>query len=109
MKYRIPLTPKNKKILVDKFSAELQKLEREYWLKELMKDQAQVLHLLESKFGSRDPQRRLCNRAGKLMRRYIREITGLPKMNGSQQRKREYEIFFKKHGFEYIERKENGK
>ena len=99
MKYRIPLIEHNNKILVEKFGAELIKLNRDYWLKELMKDQEQVLHLLNSRFGSRDLQRRLTNRAGKMMRRYIREITGLPKMNGSETRMREYRKFFKRHNF----------
>ena len=34
-----------------------------------------------------------------MMRRYIREITGLPKMNGSETRMREYRKFFKRHNF----------
>ena len=97
MKYRIALNDNNKQVLVEKFSAELIKLNRDYWLKILMQDQEQVLKLLNSKFGSKDPQRRLNNRAGKMMRKYIREITGLPKMTGSEQRKREYLKFFKKH------------
>jgi len=99
MKYRIALTENNKQILVEQFGADQDKLDRDYWLKLLMQDQEQVLHLLNSRFGSKDPQRRLTNRAGKMMRRYIREITGLPKMNGSEQRKKEYIKFFKTYKF----------
>jgi hypothetical protein len=100
MKYRIALNDHNKKILVEKFNADIAKLNRDYWLQELLKDQEQVLHLLNSSFGSRDPQRRLTNRAGKLMRRYIRKITGLPRMNGSVKRIQEYRKFFKQHKFQ---------
>lgn len=99
MKYRIALNDSNKKILVEKFNADINKLNRDYWLKLLMQDQEQVLQVLNSQFGSKDPQRRLTNRAGKMMRKYIREITGLPKMNGSDVRKREYLKFFKRHNF----------
>jgi hypothetical protein len=97
MKYRIPLTNHNIQILIDKFGAEQEKLNREYWIKHIMADQEQVLAILNNRFGPKDPQRRIYNRAGKLRRKYIREITGIPKMNGTIQRKREYEKFFKRH------------
>ena len=99
MKYRITLNKHNCQILVDKFDANPDFLVREYWLKQLMQNEKEVLRILGSRFGARDPQQRLIRSANRMLRRYVRTITGLPRMNGSNERKRIYEKFFKQHNF----------
>jgi hypothetical protein len=100
MKYRIPLTDHNKQILIDQFQADTRCLTSDYWLTQLMNDPTELFRILDSKHGSLDPQIRLQRWANRRLRRYIRTITGLPRMNGSEQCKRTYTKFFKQHNFQ---------
>ena len=99
MKYRIVLNQHNKQILIEQFSADPACLTREYWLKQLMQDEKQVLRILNSCWGARDSQVRLQRYASRLLRKYVRKTVGLPKMKGSDSCKRTYEKFFEKHKF----------
>lgn len=90
MKHKIPLTPHNIKILTEKYNIPREQLTREYWIKVIMSDPAILLPLLNNHKGPVDPQRRIRNRAGKMIKHTIRQAVGLPTPHHNTQRQRQY-------------------
>jgi len=89
MKQTIPLTDYNLSLLIEKFSAEPEKLRVEYWIKFVMSNEDQMLKVFRNP-SNKDIQIKINKRARRLLRQYIRIVLGLPKMSGSLQRQREY-------------------
>ena len=90
MKHRIPLNDANRQILIEQYGVPPERLTREYWIRQIMNNQIMLLEIVEQRRGSEDLQRRINNKAGRLLRKYIRDVVGLPKPHGDRQRQREY-------------------
>lgn len=100
MRQRIPLTDVNREILIERYSVDPEHLTREYWVKQIMSDETTLTKLITQPHGSSDLQRRINNRAGKMLKRYIREVLGLPKPSGNMRRQREYARILKTTGLQ---------
>ena len=100
MKQRIPLTDINRQILIERYSVDPARLTREYWIRQIMSDESMLLKIVEQRHGSPDLQRRINNRAGRMLRRYVREQLGLPRPNSNPKRQREFARILKQSGLQ---------
>jgi hypothetical protein len=97
MRCRIPLVEHNIQILVKKFNAEVAKLSLDYWISYVMTNQELLFNIIDQPHpkASLDVQQRISRTAGKLRKRYIRQITGLPTPRGSKPTIQAYRKFYK--------------
>jgi len=100
MKQRIPLTEINRELLVEQYNVDPIKLTRDYWVRQIMQDATMLELVINQQHGSRDLQRRINNRAGRMLRRHIHEVLGLPKPSGNVQRQRQYCKILKRTGLQ---------
>ena len=100
MKQRVPLTNNNKEILIKRYHIDPVMLTREYWIKQIMNNEVLLLEIIEQRRGSKDLQRRIKNRAGRMLRRHIREVLGLPKPSGNIKQQRKFNMLLAQSGLE---------
>ena len=100
MKHKIPLTPHNIKILTEQYQIPAEQLTCEYWINHIMTNSDVLLPLLDNRFGSKDPQKKIKNRASRLVKKTIRTAVGLPGPSGNQQKQKVYLKILKQAGLE---------
>lgn len=91
MKQKIKLTPANRRILIDQYQADPEKLTSKYWQQQLLANQERILALLSNTQGSPDAQIRIIRRANRDLQAYVRSLVGLPKPSGGFVRQRRYQ------------------
>jgi hypothetical protein len=96
MKQRIPLTPQNIQVLVDRHGIPAEQLTRQYWERYVINNQEEMTRVFANQQKAmrngfnKDIQVYISRRAGRLLRENIRVRVGLPKPSGCTKRQRLY-------------------
>lgn len=99
MKQKIKLTEENKKILIEVYGMRPEEFMISYWQKIVVNSEYEM-NLVFNKKSTTDIPTRIKSRAGKLMKKRIQTILGLPSKGGSIAKQRRWHKVFDKSGLQ---------